>query len=771
MIKKILMLLALCVPLFAVAQTGVGNWRYHPSFVGTDVTNVIDAGEYVYYLTAGNLFRYDKTTSENESLNKVNYLSSMSISQIYYNSDKDYVLVTYDDSNIDIIQSDGSIINMPEIKDAVLTSSKTINDVTFASGAAYVATDFGYVVINDDKFVVKESRIWNTSLSSVAQIGNFLVLAKDSVLYYGIAGEYYESLESFSVLTKGYNYPKLRPISDVSFFAVYNGILSLYTLATTGTTLQVTSSSQPLWQTVTSLQRTPTGFLLNVPSHKCYYTADVNGNNLKQVDSGGEIFSCDPDGDGTLWAVGAKGLHVNGDNDNYYKPNALSFAKPFWLAYNETLDLLYVSTTATNHFFTENTPTAINTYDANTWTDVTPDSMPANGSYWINFDKDDANTYYLGGWTSGLHKITNNKRVLTYDASNSPMLKKSGAMHPITSVDRNGNLWVVQSLENPTTPVMVLPAAKTKLDKVSAADWITPAITSVYTNKTKRASFLSTTHGSNDIKVFTDGDYNTAITLWNSAGDATDTKPTTASYPSFTDQDGSKFSWTYTMCIAEDLNGTIWMGFKEGVISFNPANAFNSNFTINHIKVPRNDGTGMADYLLDGIQVNSIAVDGANRKWLATETSGLFLVSSDGSEIISKFNTSNSPLASNTVYRVCCNPNSNSVYITTPEGVYEYFSDSSPAMSDYSNIYAYPNPVRPEYTGLLTITGLMDNSLIKIADAGGNVIKQLKSTGGMTTWDCCDENGDSVKSGIYFIICSRADGGNEAVVSKVAIIR
>ena len=52
-----------------------------------------------------------------------------------------------------------------------------------------------------------------------------------------------------------------------------------------------------------------------------------------------------------------------------------------------------------------------------------------------------------------------------------------------------------------------------------------------------------------------------------------------------------------------------------------------------------------------------------------------------------------------------------------------------------------------------------------------NVIRQLKSTGGMATWDCCDQHGNSVKSGVYFVLCSQANGSGEAVVSKIAVIR
>ena len=146
-------------------------------------------------------------------------------------------------------------------------------------------------------------------------------------------------------------------------------------------------------------------------------------------------------------------------------------------------------------------------------------------------------------------------------------------------------------------------------------------------------------------------------------------------------------SWTNIVCLTEDLNGMVWMGTSEGICMFNPAQAFSgSSFSVIRPKVPRNDGTGLADRLMDGIRVNDVAVDGANRKWIATQSSGLFLVSPDGSKIIKRFNDKNSPLASNTVYKVCCNPNSNSVYVTTPDGLYEYFSDSSPAEANYNDI-------------------------------------------------------------------------------------
>ena len=767
-LKKILLLVvAILFGLLPMtAQNAVGDWRIHSSFVGTNVTAIAESNSHVYYLSSGNLFRLDKETSENESLNIVNDLSDSGIKQIYYNSDRDYLVVIYDNANIDVIESDGYVVNMPEIKDAVLTSSKSINDVTFASGLMYLATDFGYVVINDNKFVIKESHLYGEPLVSVAQVGDKLLLSTADAFYYGDADAYHEQLSSFTQVSFQKNC-RLWPIDNTTFFCMtgwtFQGKMTLNDEGDASFKSHTIIESR-----TTFVQKTPGGYLLNTPLiGKCYKT-DESGAIVEEIETPGELCSANPRGDGKPWAAGADGLHQL-NSSSYYLPNALSLTTPFWMTYNKSKDLLYVSTPTANGFITGTMATAVNTYDGMVWEDVTPENAPTSGSYWIEFLPDDPNTYFMGTWRRGLLKVVNDEIAFEYDSVNSP-LKKDYSIHPVTSIDRYGNVWVGQPYENKENTVMVLPAAKAKLNQSTKQDWVKVEIDGIYTGHSQRASFLSTRNSNYDIKLFTDGDYQMPIFFWNSNGEIS-SHPQQASYKKLTDQDGQTFAWTYIQCLAEDLNGIVWMGTTEGIVSFNPTQAFSADFKVNHIKVPRNDGTGMADYLLDGIQINGIAVDGANRKWIATQTSGLFLVSADGTKIINKFNATNSPLASNTVYKVCCNPNSNSVFITTPSGLYEYFSDSSPAETSYNNIYAYPNPVRPEYTGNVTITGMMDNSLIKIADASGFVIRQLKSTGGMATWDCCDQFGERVKTGVYMVLCSQANGGSEAVVTKIAVIR
>lgn len=784
MIKKLFLLMLMLLPCAAAtvqAQYGVGDWKIHATFSGQNVQNVIDTGDKVYYLVSNNLFCYDKTTQENEALNKRNYLSDVLIKQIYYNSYKKYLMVVYDNSNIDVIDSNGKVVNIPDIKDAILTSDKAINDVTFTQKAAYIATSFGYLVLNDTKYEVKESRIYNLSMKSVAVVGNTLLLScTNGALYYGGVDEAHEYLGTFKSFAVEAG--TIFPISNGRFFYT-TGYLFRFSMALDADGNATFSADSICNAAPTTLQKTPSGFIANYsPSKSFYFTFDADGNNEKQVsNSSNELLSSATEG--KWWALGNNGLRLidNGTASEYIKPNCIDIALPFYTTFNKLNNKLYVSSAGTNSFFSyQFTRTAVNTYDGTTWTDITPSTSNYNtvipghsgskdgtGTYWVTCDPDDADTYYLGSWWYGVLKVKGNEVVQAYNWNNSPLINVDGYFcHGVPVIDRAGTLWIAQT-SNTTAPIVALPKAKRQLTTVTKSDWITPNISNMSSNK--RACVIASKY--TDDKVYTAGDYQNPVVFFNDGGNPSSTVKN-VSYSQFTDQDEKVYSWNYIYCFAEDQNGKVWMGSDNGIVSFDPKNAYASNFRVNHIKVPRNDGTNLADYLLDGQQVNCIAVDGSNRKWIGTNASGLFLVSADGSQIIKQFNTSNSYLSSNTIYSVCCNPNNNSVYVVTSSGFLEYLSDSTPAEDDYSSVYAYPNPVRPDFTGLITIKGLMDNSLVKITDPAGNVVKQLKSNGGMATWDGCNESGTRVKTGVYFVLASQGDSdGNQSAVTKIMIIR
>ena len=204
----------------------------------------------------------------------------------------------------------------------------------------------------------------------------------------------------------------------------------------------------------------------------------------------------------------------------------------------------------------------------------------------------------------------------------------------------------------------------------------------------------------------------------------------------------------------------------------NPKKFFDTNVTFTQIKVPRNDGTGLADYLLSNIYIQAIAVDGANRKWIGTLNNGLYLISADGLETIHHFTKDNSPLPSNTIESLALHSASGELYIGTDKGLASYMSDARRAEEEYDDekVYAFPNPVTPDYNGLITVVGLKANSQVKITNTAGRVVAEGTSLGGSFTWDGRTPQGQRVATGIYYVLgCD--EGGNEGIVTKILFVK
>jgi len=238
----------------------------------------------------------------------------------------------------------------------------------------------------------------------------------------------------------------------------------------------------------------------------------------------------------------------------------------------------------------------------------------------------------------------------------------------------------------------------------------------------------------------------------------------------FVDQDGKVYSSLAVTCMVEDSDGSVWLGSDEGVfIIRRPVDMLNSGTTVEHVKVSRNDGSGYADYLLDGIKISSISIDASGRKWISTTSDGIYLVARDGREIVEHFTTGNSDIPTDEINVVLCSDIDNTVYAGTRYGVSCYGADFAPVADDFFNVTVYPNPVRPDYSGPVTIEGLSERSLVKIGDASGNIFFQGRPEGGMLTWNCCDRSGKRVTSGVYYVFASSSDG-SEGVVTKIMVI-
>jgi sugar lactone lactonase YvrE len=223
--------------------------------------------------------------------------------------------------------------------------------------------------------------------------------------------------------------------------------------------------------------------------------------------------------------------------------------------------------------------------------------------------------------------------------------------------------------------------------------------------------------------------------------------------------------------IAEDLEGNIWIGSDRGpLVYYNPEEILSKPLTASRPKIPRNDGSSIYDYALHTEAITSIAVDGADRKWLGTANTGVYLLSADGTSQIRNYTETNSPLFSNSIVSIAVDDNSGDVWFGTSKGIQSFRGDAIAGKERYENVYAFPNPVRGDFNGNVTITGLMSNSTVKITDVSGNLVFETKSLGGEASWDLTTYNGRRVTTGVYIAFCSSEDG-KAACTVKILVMR
>ena len=244
-------------------------------------------------------------------------------------------------------------------------------------------------------------------------------------------------------------------------------------------------------------------------------------------------------------------------------------------------------------------------------------------------------------------------------------------------------------------------------------------------------------------------------------------------YNNFTNQDGISISVIWAECVCEDKDGNMWVGTDKGPVYLTSNELSDPSLGVIQHKVPRNDGTDYADYLLAGLHITCMAIDGAGQKWFGTSENGVYLISADNNVQLQHFTAENSPLLNNYIESIAINHQTGEVFFGTRQGLCSYMSNATaPAESmDKDNVYAYPNPVDfNNYTGFITITGLSYDADVKITNAAGFLIAEGRSNGGQFTWDGRDTKGNRVASGVYNVVTATHDG-KKGTVCKVAIIR
>ena len=397
----------------------------------------------------------------------------------------------------------------------------------------------------------------------------------------------------------------------------------------------------------------------------------------------------------------------------------------------------------------------INTYDGVNWADATAYTATGAG-YEFVINPLDPHTYMRSSWNLGVFKVTDDVRIASYTYLNSGV----GKYKPHPAFDKYGNMWVVSSYvvgsDTVADRAIVLPKDKVAKKTFTRSDWFRPKGLNLNTGAFQRSRFIVASK--NNLKIYSDCDFLQSavkghLVCWDNGNE----DPTVDNYrfvsvAHFVDQFNRQINWTYLAHFEEDKSGLIWVGHTRGLFVFDPDVVFdNYPRAVRPYIEKSSEGMG---YLCDGLSVYDIGVDRENNKWIACDD-GLYYVSPDGSEVFNHFTVENSDIPSNTVYSVECDTVNDRVYIFTSDGFAEYVPHGDAATIDFDDVCVYPNPVEPDFTGMIKITKLMEGSFVTVTDSNGNVVAQLGPVMGSAYWDGCDATGERVPTGIYNIYAAQ----------------
>lgn len=412
-----------------------------------------------------------------------------------------------------------------------------------------------------------------------------------------------------------------------------------------------------------------------------------------------------------------------------------------------------------------NFPGEVKIWDGMTWSlfeQPTRQQLGHNNVDYLCLDFDPQNEgHVMVGAKSGLYEFLNGKFVKCYSLDNSPLESAAPdnnlnyVMASAVKYDMDGNLWV---LNNQTDDPIKQLSNDNKWNVFSHKELAYDDAWDL-----KRV-FISSTNG---LMWFVNNHWESTRVY---AYDYKNDKLYFVGGPVYINEDGTNITPIYLFDVKEDINRNVWIATSSGPLYFTQADIMDCSGNVIQHKVPRNDGTNLADYLLGNIETRCIAFDGGNRKWIGT-SDGLFIISDDCNTQIGHYTVDNSPLPSNIIHDILVDKNSNVVYIATDKGLCSYSNDATEPseIMDKDNVYAYPNPVTPEYTGYVTIVGLSFDADVKIVTSNGALVNSGRSTGGTYRWNVRDLKGKRVASGVYMVETATQDGG-KGVVCKIAIV-
>jgi hypothetical protein len=760
---------------FSFSQgVAIGQWREHLPY--NSVVSVVDQGSIVYAATPYSLFMYNKEDFSLYRYSKVNKLSDIGISKIAWHQPDQTLIIAYTNGNIDLLR-EGFIQNISDIKRSSIQGSKKINNIYIEGDIIYFSCDFGIVLFDIDRTEVKDTWFIGPDgehipvydmdfLNDSIFAGTSLGIFKAAVNSPNLADYNYWSLDS-ALLRSGYYFNLVESFQDMLIINITKDVWD------TDTSFYYKDGQ---WQIVTQFSNSLKGqframgnsFVLvqsgslviyNDSLQPVNYIWSFNDHFLEPND-----FAQDKN-DANTWWIGdnSVGLIRNNNvwNTEFIQPQGPYTRNVYGLASGPGT-IIGVPGSRDISWNNEFQPGGFYIFKDEGWTSRNYKNSEAMDTIWdilaAAVDPQNSSRVYLGAYGRGVIEVVNAQVTNVFDQNNTPIGGTVGLVNDVRvaglTFDRNNNLWITTSYTNQCITVKTAQNQwySYSLPVVSGTDVISTIIVDQYGNK-----WMAMPKGGG-LLVFNENG-----TFANTADD---------SYKRLTNSIGNgNLPSMNVYSVAEDKDGRIWVGTDHGVVVFYyPQNIFTGqDFDAQQILV---EVGGYVQPLMESETVNCIVVDGANRKWIGTEKGGVFLLSADGIEEVYHFTTDNSPILSNSIGSIAIVPETGEVFFGTYEGLISFKSTATEGPEVYEDsvlVYAYPNPVRPDYTGMIAVKNLVYNSYVKITDIYGNLIFETRALGGQAVWDGKLPDGTKPYTGVFLVFATNTDG-EETLVTKILFV-
>jgi hypothetical protein len=760
------LLVLLVFSLSAKAQNtlpGIGAWREHLPY--QNVIDVTASPSYIYAATLYSLFTVDKSSGEITRMSKVSGLSETGVSTIRFDEALNKLYIAYTNSNIDIIDGKG-IHNIPDLQRENIAGDKSIYHFYPSGGLCYLSTGIGVIVIDPQRSETKESWFIGDSGKHVKTF----MFAKDNLFFYAATAE---GLKRTSV-----NTPNPADFHAWTLLSGQNGLPADTCKGVINFQNKIIALSHD------SL------FVLNGSNWQLFF---ANGSPVVSVNqSADKLTVCQS----TFTGGSSQVILLNNDGSiarTLQQPGVISFPEKAIIADNNVWIADRYSGlsqfTSTNSFsqYIPNSPQGIasgemavknnvlyataGTVDENWHYQYNRDGIfKLSGGSWstINgfyFPKMDSlldfitvaidprdQSAWAGSFSGGLLHIKSGNNFDIYK-QNSPIGPAVGdpTSYRVSGLafDDESNLWVANYGAFPW--LHVLKNNNTWQSFVAPFALTDNAVSQIVIDDANQ-KWIASPKG-NGVICFNHGS-----SLTNVADDK---------WKLF--QPGRGFGNLPSgevLCLAKDKSGFIWVGTTDGVAVIECAE---SVFTSGcEAVIPIVKGGNFANYLFKGEEVRSIAVDGADRKWVATKN-GAWLISADGDVLLQHYTEENSALLGNDIKKITINPESGEVFFATTKGICSFRGEATEAATDNKELLVFPNPVPPGYNGTIAIKGLAADSYIKITELNGRLVYQAKALGGQAVWNGKDYKGRAIASGVYLVLVTD-ETRKEKAAGKIVFI-